>query len=413
MSGGIYIDSDVILTSSVEELEAFEVVLALRNSSSDKIDFMLAKPGYPCSTAAVRRFSTDKGLSELNTKLIQCPLTNVEHAIDIFASFCGVMDKAIFPKSIWQLNNSFGRLARTLFYGHPEILLHVSKPDSNPVPKIGHMIWLGGNKMTFIFYLGVLSLKYVAGMKTVYIHGDLPPSGFYWNLLTTRERQVVYVHRVRPSSIYGQSLTSFLHISDIWRADILFKVGGVYLDTDAIFVKRIDKDLFDYDAVASYDWPEWNKPFPDTMNLGVTMGKPGALYWKLFQESMKWFRANDFGWNGIRRPYQVFERHPDLLKIDPHLQVICYRLKCHPTWWPDYHDDDVHHLVAGRTFSWENDTNAMHWTNPTPYEFGNHRVLLETDSMFASIGKLILTQSGMLKYFEKVIVESKLTDTAT
>jgi hypothetical protein len=88
---------------------------------------------------------------------------------------------------------------------------------------------------------------------------------------------------------------------------------------------------------------------------------------KSVQESMKWFRDDDFSWNGLRQPYRVYERHPDLLRVEPRLQVICFRSHCHPTWWPNYHDASVHHLnpPAGVSpLDWRNDTFAFHFTDP-------------------------------------------------
>ena len=51
------------------------------------------------------------------------------------------------------------------------------------VPNIAHLVWLGGGPMDFLFYLCVLSLVYVAEVDTVYIHGDAPPTGRYWNMV--------------------------------------------------------------------------------------------------------------------------------------------------------------------------------------------------------------------------------------
>ena len=71
------------------------------------------------------------------------------------------------------------------------------------------------------------------------------------------------------------------HISDIWRADILFKYGGLYMDTDAIFLQPLRKEFRAYDVVASYDWTDWDLPFPDTINFGITVSKPGTRFWEL------------------------------------------------------------------------------------------------------------------------------------
>lgn len=41
----------------------------------------------------------------------------------------------------------------------------------------------------------------------------------------------------------------------------MIKYGGIYTDTDAIWVKPLSKAERGYDAVASYDWIDWSWPF--------------------------------------------------------------------------------------------------------------------------------------------------------
>jgi hypothetical protein len=60
----------------------------------------------------------------------------------------------------------------------------------------------------------------------------------------------------------------------------------VYADTDAVFVRRLTNELRAYEAVGSYDWPQWFAPFPDLLNLGVALGKPGSQFWRLCQASV-------------------------------------------------------------------------------------------------------------------------------
>ena len=48
---------------------------------------------------------------------------------------------------------------------------------------------------------------------------------------------------------------------------------------------------------------------------------------------MKWFIDNDWSWNGLRQPYRIKERHPDLVLIEPHLQVCQVNRKLHNSSW--------------------------------------------------------------------------------
>jgi len=115
----------------------------------------------------------------------------------------------------------------------------------------------------------------------------------------------------------------------------------------------------------------------------------------------------DWSWNGLRQPYRIQERHPELVLIDPHLQVICYLARCHPTWWPNYHNESIDHLNSPSITDWRKDAFAFHWTLPTPYELQNYTTLLTTNSIFSEIGKYVLEQAGVMEYWVKHVQDEK------
>jgi len=118
---------------------------------------------------------------------------------------------------------------------------------------------------------------------------------------------------------------------------------------------------------------------------------------------MKWFRDDDWSWNGVRQPYRVLERHPDLAFIEPHLQVICSgtpRL-CHPTWWKNYHNKNASHLSppqGERPLDWRKDTFAIHFTIPDPFQ--NPQELMKGRGMFAEMGRMVLEAADMVQHFQ-------------
>jgi len=116
---------------------------------------------------------------------------------------------------------------------------------------------------------------------------------------------------------------------------------------------------------------------------------------------MKWFRTDDFGFNGLRQPYRVMERHPDVVHVDPHLQVICAAGHCYPTWWPDFRSDKASHTnppPGVAPLDWRKDAFAFHFTYGSP-EFQNPSALNRATGLNAEIGRMVLTASGMAKYF--------------
>ena len=104
---------------------------------------------------------------------------------------------------------------------------------------------------------------------------------------------------------------------------------------------------------------------------------------------MDWFRDVD----GLRRPYKLLEKYPNLIGIDPHFQVICFYSKCHPTWHPNYHKQSIDHLNSNSIKDWRNDVYAFHFTTPTPKELTSEKELFNSKTIFAEIGKFILEKA--------------------
>ena len=144
-----------------------------------------------------------------------------------------------YPMQIWNLKTEFGKLCRKIFYGTSKI--RYPKPSFEQlVPNIAHMIWNGGGEMSFMFYLSVLSLLYVATVDKVFIHGNMELHGQYWKKLITREKgKVEFIVRTQPHNVFQDKIEPwFLSLmSDIVRVDIMIKYGGIYTDTDAIWVR--------------------------------------------------------------------------------------------------------------------------------------------------------------------------------
>ena len=387
--GGIYISENTILNRFPHYFKNITLVNAMNEKT--KTGFIMSKGGLP-GQYSLQWLARDP---RWKSQTLECG--TVKDFINAGAKnkpLCVSNTGTFYPKDIWERNDDFGKLVRRIMYDSPEIA--VVKPSYDQlIPNIAHIVWIGGGKMDFLFYLCVLSLLYVAEVENVYIHGDAPPTGKYWEQIRLNPR-IRLIHRETPKTVYGTDVHVLSHVTDVWRVDFMVKYGGIYVDTDTVFVKPLDYTIRGYDAVGSYDWTYWNHPFPDTINFGVAIGKKGAKYWHLFQESMKWFIDSDWAWNGLRQPYKIKERHPDLVRIDPHLQVICYKYKCHPTWHPEYHNESVHHLNSNSIKNWREDVYAFHWTLPTPPELHNKTALIKSDSMFAEIGRYILEKADLL-----------------
>lgn len=192
------------------------------------------------------------------------------------------------PIDIWTLDSPVGRIVRQVAYGSPE--LAVPRRDYSALsPNIAHVIWSNDDPVNFLFYLCVLSLLQVAKMDTVYIHGDGPPSGFYWNLIRGDPRLRLVRRTLIDRSyekVFGNDVRNIQHMTDVWRVNIMCRYGGVYVDADAIFVKPLTHELRSYDAVIAKDLSP-KTPFPAIYQNAILVGRPRAAFWRLLLESMK------------------------------------------------------------------------------------------------------------------------------
>jgi len=197
--GGMYMNEHTILSRYPLDLRLRHMVAGFdRTTNDDKVPALLAtKPGLP-GQRSLRQVLADRTLS---TEQLTCYKV-AEYVSANRKSPCVVVDSlsSLFPRDIWELNDSFGRLARTIFYGTPEIRRPQPRYDDQLIPNIAHIVWLGGGQMDFLFYLCIASLIYVARVDAVYIHGDAPPTGFYWTLIKDNPK-LHLIHRQHPSTV--------------------------------------------------------------------------------------------------------------------------------------------------------------------------------------------------------------------
>ena len=72
----------------------------------------------------------------------------------------------------------------------------------------------------------------------------------------------------------------------------------------------------------------------------------------------------------IEMMYKLYEEHPDLLYIERRLQVMCFNLRCHPLWLPNFRNEKIHN-----EFDFIKDAYAVHFTQPLPKSFKSRQWL--------------------------------------
>lgn len=380
--GGIFIGDGIVLAESLPDFRKRSFSIAVNGNS---LDVLMMEQGFldtRTSRPDARQLLTEHEDSKFTCK----PHVSYRQG----DSPCVFVSTQVFPVDIWELSSDFGRLARWAAYGKSDIL-KLNPSNVTVIPNIVHYVWLGDRTLSYFGYLSLLSALYVLNAETVYIHGDKEPNGPYWEKMKNHKR-VAFVSRDFPGGVFAEPIIKFAsHASDFWRGDLLIRYGGVYMDWDVLWVNSIPEELRRYDAVACPDFPKTGA-FPDVFNMGVLLAAQGSRYLQYFLESYHNYLDNNWSYNAIHMPYKVYEKHPDLLQVDRHLQVICAKGMCHPTWNPNFKDYSVSHLNSA-AFDWKRETLAMHWTYPDPKEFADEESLTESVTMFASIAKYVLRKA--------------------
>ena len=385
--GGIYVANDIIITKKILPLlqDEFSVVFTEKNVELES-DIAVVMGNY--HEKELRRLIKHFGKGYEISRHTFC--SNIHEDLnETNIGVCAMIDTSIHPKDIWYTDSYFGALSRDLLYGSRNI--KKAKPFlPGYIPKIVHYVWFGTKEMDFIMYLSIISTLFLLNPETVLIHGDGGLHGKYFEK-AQRDKRVKLINRERPFHIFGRQVMYSQHRSDIVRAEVLLKYGGIYMDWDVLWLQNPDELINKgYDAIANYD--HMPQPyFPYTINLGVLMAKPKSTFVKRWQDALINYRSEDFLYNAVELPYKIYEEYPEYLHIEKRLQVMCFRLKCHPIFHPNFRS-----YTEEQPFDWRKDVFSIHFTYPDPPELQSPESCKNGTGKFAEIGRYILQHEDKL-----------------
>ena len=383
--GGIYFSEDLLVTEQLKRLNKKNFWLAFDNANRVSILMSNSQNKNLQNLKINLKMGQATYLSDKFPSHLKCQSVNSDLNVKNSTFYCAHMP-GFYPRNIMRLNNTFGEYSRRVLYDSQEIV-SPRKLMSGTIPKIIHLVWFRRKEMSFMMYLSLKSTLTIIQPEKIYIHGDNQLYGKYLDEFSNNSR-IVWVIREEPTHIFGHRIMFTQHKSDIVRADVLLKYGGIYMDWDVLWLKPIDDILqVGYDAIVNFDHVS-PKEYPNTINLGVFMSKPDSDFVRLWQQALKNYRSLDFYFNALQLPYKIYEKYPKTVHIEKRLQVMCFHLKCHPIF-----DNGFKNLAVAQPFDWKRDAYAIHFTFPDPPEYSNKSTLLNSNGMFAEIGKYILKQS--------------------
>lgn len=371
--GGIFMDENVILLRAVNQYRR-ENFIQLRSNGVPGILIGKAVP----AAMMVRPRGAASCVNHQKLNSFQDTSTLLCVSMDI--------DK-LYPRDIMSSDSEFDKVARNLFYGSRD----KKEPHydlSDPIPNIGHFYLIGENAVNFFIYLSIYSMISVLKVDMVYVHGDIEPTGDYWQkLLSTGKTKFVFCPPIQ--TVFGNAVDpgDKFHGKDILSVYFLYLYGGVFIDWDAIFTRPLDDAVRGYDAVIGYDWfiPDEAPTFPEVINPGVLAAKRHSVFISMWLEKYKDFgKKGGFYYTGLLVPYKLYEHYPETVKLDPKFQVICWQQTCHPPWMTGYTKPSFH-----SEFDWEQ-VYSVHFTYPDPREFYGEAQLRNATTMIGHMGQRVM-----------------------
>ncbi|KAH9508315.1 hypothetical protein Btru_050827 [Bulinus truncatus] len=396
LTGGVYFGERALLTHIPSQWKSVDyMTYALPGASASEQMIVYARRGITSSDVTFDKFKSDV-INASHECVTSDSFNEVVTSQDPKSletlSPCITLTGPIYPENIINNSSPFGKLARMLYYGKPDIItVQPTQDPSQFIPPISHMIALDleDNQVvnwTFTNYLSVLSALYIGGFKRVYVHGNQIPTGEWWDRLAQENVKFVYIDRA--DRVFMNPVRVLAHQSDILRSYILLKYGGVYQDNDVFWTSPPPDHVMRYPAVICYDWPRYAVR-PHSINLGIIMARPGAFYLRQFIEHLWYHDDHSWHFNGIHMPYKVYERHPESVLIYTRLQVICARGFCHPTWDEDYLSENKQRNIETFPFSL-NDTMTLHFTVPKISSNTTFDTLRRGSDMFSKWGQMLI-----------------------
>lgn len=175
------------------------------------------------------------------------------------------------------------------------------------VPNIVHYVWFGKNEFTFINFLSFLSVHKFQNPCLILLHADKMPKGKMWTYFLQINSKVIQVFRKQPKKIFTKKLSYVEHKADIAKLEALKEYGGIYLDTDQILLKPVDKFLTK-DATIGLD-------YATTAANSIIIAKRNAPFIKLWYESYRTYDKIDGNEHSQRVPFKLAEKYRGFVQL--------------------------------------------------------------------------------------------------
>ena len=199
------------------------------------------------------------------------------------------------------------------------------------IPNHLHYVHLsrGGREWKLHHHLSVKSAYVRSGVEKIYMWVDEEPKGKWWE----QTKNLVELKKIEPpTEIFGLPITQQAHKSDVIRLQVLLEYGGIYVDTDTIFVKSF-KPLLDNKFVLG----QQNVKGSEGLCPAVILSEKNSVFGQSWLMGFKdYFRGGPPGsptWctHSVQYPFVLSKQIPNEITIMNHEAF----------FWPLYHQPHI------------------------------------------------------------------------
>lgn len=184
------------------------------------------------------------------------------------------------------------------------------------VPNVIHFIWITGETsrpFSYFNYMAVKCAKEQTGAAVV-IHCNEPPKGNkYWDMAMMH---AIYRRVDVPTHIGGTEIKHVQYASDVIRLQLLYRWGGIYIDTDMLLTKPLtplmDKPLTM--AIESVN----EDGSPKSVANGVILAAPKSEFLQLMLDATPIAMKSDTWANhAVTLPLELSKAYPAMIHLEP------------------------------------------------------------------------------------------------
>ncbi|KAK3099630.1 hypothetical protein FSP39_007237 [Pinctada imbricata] len=175
--------------------------------------------------------------------------------------------------------------------------------DGKLVPNIIHYVWFGKREMNFYHFLAVMGVHKKQKPCLILFHSDYLPFGPYWEYLLELVPNIIHVQFKPDTVIAGKRIKFVEHQADYARLKAIQRFGGIYADTDTIFLRSLDP-LRNYNFTLS-------KAFDYNLSNGLILSACNATFLKYWFKAYETYDPNKWGYHSTIIPFKIWQSHLD------------------------------------------------------------------------------------------------------